>query len=106
MSTLEVPTDGDEVQLSGDQVNYIRSHLKESQRQFAKRLAVSQPLIARLERTGSALQSGPEIILINMLARQNGIEVPSNPEGGWTSNQEAAKRRFGKGVEAEERGSE
>lgn len=106
VSTFEVPTDGAEVRLSGDQVNYIRSLLKESQRQFAKRLAVSQPLIARLERTGSAVHTGPEIILISMLAHQNGIEVPSNPEGGWSSLQEAARRRFGKGDDTEERGLE
>lgn len=79
MQTLEIPTNGIEVKLSGDQVRFIRTVLNESQAKFARRLAVSQPVVYRIESKGPEICTGPEIILIDMLARQYQITVPAEP---------------------------
>lgn len=79
MSLSEISTDGTEVTLTGDQVKFIRTAMGESQEKFAKRFSVSQPVIHRIERKGPQPCSGPEIILISMLARQYRIYVPDHP---------------------------
>jgi DNA-binding transcriptional regulator YiaG len=70
---------GKDIKLTGDQVKFIRSMLGESQAVFAARLAVSQPVVFRLERKQSEEITGPEIILISQIAEENGIVVPAQP---------------------------
>lgn len=79
MSLSEISTDGTETTLTGDQVKFIRTAMGESQEKFAKRFSVSQPVIHRIERKGAQACTGPEIILISMLAKQFCIFVPDQP---------------------------
>lgn len=61
--------------LTGDDVKFIRGQLNESQKAFAGRIDVTQPVIHRLEKKGSEVLSGPEIILIRQIADENGISL-------------------------------
>ncbi|WP_370194408.1 MULTISPECIES: helix-turn-helix domain-containing protein [Aurantimonas] len=70
---------GKDIKLTGDQVKFIRNMLGESQAVFAARLAVSQPVVFRLERKQAEEITGPEIILISQIADENGIVVPDQP---------------------------
>lgn len=76
MSLPEISTDGTQVTLTGDQVKFIRTAMGESQEKFAKRFSVSQPVIHRIERKEAQACTGPEIILISILAKQYCIFVP------------------------------
>lgn len=71
---------GTAVKLTGDQVKYVRARLGLSQAALAERLAVSQPVIFRLERKAGEVLTGPEIILIAQIAAEAGIAVPSPEE--------------------------
>lgn len=75
MVAIDVPVIGSAVTLTGDQIYTIRRVLNESQAEFARRFAVSQPQIYRLESKRNELQSGPLIILIDMLAKQYRVNV-------------------------------
>lgn len=68
---------GKDTKLTGNQVKQIREHLNESQAKFADRLAVTQPVIHRIEKKGDEELTGPEIILIKQIGEQNGISFPS-----------------------------
>lgn len=68
---------GYDTKLTGNQVKHIREKLGESQKTFADRLAVTQPVIHRLEKKGDEKITGPEIILISKVAAENGISLPS-----------------------------
>lgn len=71
--------DGFQVKLTGDQVKFIRTVMGESQAKFAKRFAVSSGTIWRLEDKKSEECTGPEVILIDQLAKQYSIAVPDVP---------------------------
>lgn len=71
--------DGFEIRLSGNQVKFVRMVLGESQAAFAKRLAISQGMVWRLEQKREQLLTGPEIILISMLADEFAIVIPDAP---------------------------
>lgn len=77
MLTHRFPTNGKEITLSGDQMWFIRSSLGLSQAEMAARLAVTQPSVFRLERRGPT--TGPEVILIDSMAKTWGISVPDDP---------------------------
>lgn len=62
--------------LTGDQVKFIRTVLGESQAKFAKRIDVSSATVFRIENKKEELCSGPEIILIDQIAKRYGITVP------------------------------
>ncbi|MCE7028441.1 helix-turn-helix domain-containing protein [Jiella avicenniae] len=64
---------GSEVSMTGKQVKAVRTALGESQAKFAARLAVSQPVIHRLEKRGGEVLRGPEIILIHQIAVEHGL---------------------------------
>lgn len=68
----------DAVALTGDQVRFVRTIMRESQAQFARRFAVSSGTIYRIEAKGNQLCRGPEIILIQMLADQHGLQIPES----------------------------
>ena len=82
-------SDGAAVSLSGHQVKYIRIFMGESQDVFSRRFAVSKQTVSRLEAKGNELCRGPEIILIDQLARQNGVTIPENLP--WSDRPEAAE---------------
>lgn len=65
--------------LTGDQVKLIRSILGESQEKFARRFAVAQPVIYRLEKRGAEATNGPLVILIDQVAKEYAITVPDQP---------------------------
>ena len=67
---------GRETKLTGDDVKRIRDALGESQKVFADRIAVTQPVIHRIEKKGSEVLTGPEIILIRQIADENGVTLP------------------------------
>lgn len=71
-------TNGFDIALSGDQIKFIRTVLNESQEAFGKRLAVSQPVIYRLEKNREQKVTGPEVILISAIARAFSIPVPDS----------------------------
>lgn len=75
MVAIDVPVIGSAVTLTGDQIYTIRRVLNESQAEFSRRFAVSQPQIYRLESRRNERQTGPLIILIDMLAKQYRINV-------------------------------
>lgn len=79
MLTNRITSDGFEAKLTGDQVKFIRMVIGESQAKFAKRFALSSASICRLESKGYEICTGPDIILIDMLARQYAITVPDQP---------------------------
>lgn len=66
-----------EASLTGPQITVIRNRLGSSQSALAKRIGSSQAALSRKE-TNSEPQKGPEIILISLLAKEAGIEVPSH----------------------------
>lgn len=68
---------GKEIKLTGNQVKHIREKLGESQKAFSDRIAVTQPVIHRLEKKGDEELTGPEIILISQIAENNNISLPS-----------------------------
>lgn len=70
---------GSEVKLTGDQVKFIRTMVGETQVDFARRFAVSQVTIGRIESKGAEVNTGPEIILIDAFAKKYGIYVPDSP---------------------------
>lgn len=79
--------DGFAIALSGDQVRFVRTVLRDKQPEFAKRIAISHSSIKRIERRGAEKIVGPEIVLVAMLADAFGIDIPdkvvvdpSNPE--------------------------
>lgn len=72
-----LPKNGNEIRLSGDQIWFIRCSLGLSQADMAKRLAVSQPSVLRLERRG--VSTGPDVILVASMAKTWGINVPEDP---------------------------
>ena len=71
--------DGFQVKLTGDQVKFIRTVMGESQAKFAKRFVISSATMWRIEDKGPEDCSGPEIILIDQLAKQYAIAVPDVP---------------------------
>ena len=74
----QIPAQGTEHALTGRQVKQVRSALGESQKKFADRFAVSQPVIFRLENAPDQPHTGPTIILISLLAREKGIDVSAS----------------------------
>lgn len=84
MNNHDTVADGYSIRLTGDHVWFIRASLGESQAQLAKRLAVTQPVIHRMERKGPQEITGPEIIILNTLAKQYGIDVPAHPDRSVT----------------------
>lgn len=70
---------GSEIKLTGDQVKFIRTMVGETQGDFARRFAVSQVTIGRIESKGHETNTGPEIILIDSFAKKYGIFVPDAP---------------------------
>jgi predicted transcriptional regulator len=64
-----------DISLTGNNVKSIRLALGESQKDFADRIAVTQPVIHRIEKKGDERLSGPEIILISQIARENNIKL-------------------------------
>lgn len=75
MSDLEFPLNGAAVTLTGDQIYTVRRVLKETQAQFGRRFAVSQPQIFRLESKRNEPMRGPLIILIAQLAMQYRVNL-------------------------------
>jgi transcriptional regulator with XRE-family HTH domain len=67
--------EGKRVTLTGNQVKAIRAVMGLSQAALAAKLAVTQPVIFRIERRGDETLTGPEIILIDQIARQAGVDV-------------------------------
>lgn len=76
---LAIVEDGFSVKLTGNQIRFIRTVLGESQRAFARRIAVSQPIIYRLEKHGAQECSGPEVMLIDAIAKHFKVHVPDVP---------------------------
>lgn len=62
--------------LTGAQVEYIRSELRETQLVFGKRFHVSQPVIFRMESKPNEEIPGPYDILIRQIAAANDIDIP------------------------------
>lgn len=85
MSAFDLPTLGSSVSLTGRQVIHVRRVLNESQAEFSRRFAVTQPVISRLESKENEPQSGPIIILIYLLARQYRINLNSVDAGDSVS---------------------
>ncbi len=77
LSELQLPVNGFEVTLTGRQINHIRTKLGESQLVFARRLGVSQGTVFRLERHGDKPATGPDVILISLIAIQHRIDIPT-----------------------------
>lgn len=77
MLSHKLPANGKEITLSGDQIWFIRSSLGLSQADLAARLAVSQPSIFRFEKREQNV--GPEIILLDSIAKALGIVLPYDP---------------------------
>lgn len=67
---------GSEIQLTGNQVRFIRNVVGESQAKFSKRFAVSPATIFRLEAKGDGICTGPDIILISQLYERYKIVPP------------------------------
>jgi len=65
-----------EIKLTGPQIAYIRRKLGATQMALAKRIAASQAALCRREKNPKP-QTGPEIILISLLAKSAGIDVPA-----------------------------
>ncbi|CCF19101.1 protein of unknown function [Pseudorhizobium banfieldiae] len=76
MTCSEPVNDGFQVKLTGDQVKFIRNVLGESQAKFAKRFAISSATMWRIEDKGPEECTGPEIILIDQLAKRYSMPVP------------------------------
>ena len=76
MDTRCISSDGFNAKLTGNQVKFIRMVIGESQAKFAKRFAMSSASIFRLEAKGDVVCTGPDIILIEALAKQFSITVP------------------------------
>lgn len=77
MLIYKFPKNGREITLSGDQIWFIRNSLGLSQAEMATRLAVTQPTVYRMEQRDSA--AGPEVMLIDSMAKAWDIQVPSDP---------------------------
>lgn len=89
LSELQLPVNGFEVTLTGRQINHIRTQLGESQLVFARRLGVSQGTVFRLERHGDKPATGPDVILISLIAIQHRIDIPTEfPDDADFANEE------------------
>lgn len=64
--------------LTGKQVFEFRQHLGESQAVFARRVAVSQPAIFRLERRAEEIIDTTETRLIRHIAAEEGYSFEDN----------------------------
>lgn len=62
--------------LTGNQVKAFRESLGEGQAVFARRIAVKQPTIWRMEKKGDELVRSPETMLIARIAADVGFTFP------------------------------
>lgn len=67
------------IQLSGDQVRFIRNILGESRSVFARRFGVLEAVIYRIEGKKEEMQDGPLVILVKQVAEQYEIQIPDKP---------------------------
>jgi predicted transcriptional regulator len=66
----------EKIKLTGDTVQRIRHSLNESQKTFAERFSVTQPVIHRIEKAADKEHDGPLIILVKQLADEIGFAMP------------------------------
>lgn len=74
---VELPDNGYDVSLTGQQVRFIRKAIGDTQVAFARRIGVSQSSVCRLEEVGPKPMSGPDVILVALIAQLHKIEVPT-----------------------------
>lgn len=80
---VDLPDNGFDVSLTGQQVKFIRKALGDTQKSFAVRLGVSQTSVFRMEDSKDKPLSGPEVVLISLIAKKHKIDVPTEfPEDG------------------------
>lgn len=66
----------EKIRLTGETVMRIRHSLNESQKVFAERFSVTQPVIHRIEKAADKEHDGPLIILVKQLADEIGFALP------------------------------